>query len=104
MNQIYDNTVSFLKKMNSYENNKEYVSTKYIENIMSYILNQVFKSSHKINNIKKLYKSTRVKDSIKYFNSDITFYKFMHPFVRFNLPIMTYIYIFLYKSLKLRNI
>ena len=103
MNQIYDNTVEFLKKMNSYENNKEYVSTKYIENIMSYILNEVFKSSHRINNMKNLYNNIRVKDSIKYFNSDITFYRFMYPFVRFNLPIMTLLYIYLYKGLKLNN-
>lgn len=103
MNQIYDKTVEFLKKMNSYENNKEYISTKYIENMMSYILNDIFKSNYRVNKIKNLYNSARVKNSIKYFNSDITFYKFMHPFVRFNLPIMTLLYIYLYKGLKLKN-
>lgn len=53
-NSVYDRTVAFLKESDKYEENEVYLKTSYLQNIMSYILNELSYSenlSMKLKNI-----------------------------------------------------
>lgn len=104
INLFYDKTKDFLYNTNSYEINKEYISNGYIQSISHYILNNVMYEDNKIKKLRKLYKSEKVKETIRYSNPKPIFYNIMNRLIKFNLPITTIAFLDAYKIIKKRNV
>ena len=96
-NEIYYKTVKFLKKMNSYDVNANFVNSTYIEALINYISLELFKDKNRINKLRLLYKEEQVRYAIYNSYHNLIFYKIMNKMIKFNLPITTIIFLYIYK-------
>lgn len=100
MNDIYDRTKSFLIVSNSYEYNKEYLNSTYIESMIAYIMNYVMNNENIYSNMKNIYLEMRLIDAFKDFKSEKMFYKIMFFMLKNKLTTAMIIFIKFYKKVR----
>lgn len=84
-NQMYDNTIDFLKNNNSYEINERYIQTSYLECIISYIVNEISREKDLNKRLKRIYKDYRVRNALDSYDSNIKFFRIMYIFMKYNM-------------------
>lgn len=96
-NNMYDKTVQFLKEMQCYEINEQYVSSFYTSALINYISSSILKDNKRVEKLKLLYDDGRVKYAVRKSNHNLLFYRIMNELMKFRLPITTILFIYTYK-------
>ena len=100
MNDIYDRTKSFLIESKSYEYNKQYLNSTYVESMIAYITNIVVNNNNIYSNMKDIYLESRLNNAFKDFKTENTFYKIMFFMLKNKLTTSMIIFVKSYKMVK----
>lgn len=100
MNDIYDRTKAFLIEINSYEYNKKYLNSTYVESMIAYITNNVMVNKNIYSNIKDIYLESRLINAFTDFKTENKFYKIMFFMLKNRLTILMIIFVKIYNLVK----